>query len=83
MKHLALAATQAHLVQCRYSLCNPIVKSNSNVQTRPQQHRCFYLALLINVADRAKIRAELRSTSRQSQGPSTAIMQRESRAAGA
>jgi hypothetical protein len=47
MSLLAAALAQAHLAQCRHSLCNPIVKSNNNVQTRPQQHRCFYLALLI------------------------------------
>jgi hypothetical protein len=48
MSLLALALAQAHLAQCRHSLCNPIVKSNSNVQTRPQQHCRFHLAFKLH-----------------------------------
>jgi hypothetical protein len=35
MSLLARAVAQAHLAQCRRSLCNPIMKSNTNVQNRP------------------------------------------------
>lgn len=56
---LALAMAQAHLAQCRHSLCNPIAKSNSNVQTRPQQHRCFYLAVICELANGAQCYATI------------------------